>query len=285
MLTAALLLAALTPPPAGPDPAPAAGPDIRFPAAGPAAGPPAPAPPAAPAALSADRHFVVESAADLVVLVSPPGAAAVAREAGPLRVRGLFAGGGDVPETRTLAGKYLYFVTPAAGAAGPAEVIAFPVAGVRRPADLVRRLVAIGVAPQPPPAVKPPVDPAPRPATPAALRVLIVAETADPARLTPAQYAVVYGAQARADLNARCAVGPDGKTREWRIWDPDTVLTELPPAEAAAWSALMAKPRAGLPWVVAVDAADPAAAARYSGPLPPDAAAFAAALKAWAGGK
>lgn len=81
-----------------------------------------------------------------------------------------------------------------------------------------------GPSPTPPdPAPKPP-EPAPVPDAPApipaeGLHVLIQYESKD--RLTPAQHSIVYGKEIRDLLNSRCPLGPNGKTRQWRIWDPD----------------------------------------------------------------
>jgi hypothetical protein len=113
---------------------------------------------------------------------------------------------------------------------------------------------------------KPP-DPKPDDPPPAlkAMRVLVVYESGEAARLPAAQQSVLYGKAVRDDLNAKTPVGPDGKTREWRIYDKDVDLS----GEDAKWAAAMGRARKGadaLPWVLIFDGEADA----YSGPLPKD---------------
>ena len=98
--------------------------------------------------------------------------------------------------------------------------------------------VAPGPGPKPddPPDVKPA----------GALRVLVVYESADASRLPSSQQSVLYGKTFRDALDARTPLGPDGKAREWRIYDADVDLS----GEAKAWRDLMARPRTALPWLV-----------------------------------
>jgi hypothetical protein len=79
--------------------------------------------------------------------------------------------------------------------------------------------VPIPPVPDPPkPDPKPePVNPAPIPV--AGFRVMIVYESAD--KLSAAQTAIFTSRDIREYLDLRAIVGPDGKTKEWRIWDKD----------------------------------------------------------------
>lgn len=134
--------------------------------------------------------------------------------------------------------------------------------------EQVRRdfVLVVGDAPAPgpppsPPGPRPP-DPSPQPPAPIpgdGFRVLIVYESAALARYPPGQLAVLYAKAVRDYLNTRCPVGPDGKTREWRIYDQDTDTS----GESRTWQDAMRRPRQSLPWVVVSNGRT-----GYEGPLP-----------------
>lgn len=132
--------------------------------------------------------------------------------------------------------------------------------------------------PQPPGPVPP--GPTPDPAAPFAgltgLRVLVVYESGDLSKLSAAQQGAIYARSVRDYLNAKCPVGPDGKTREWRMYDADADLS----GEAKTWQDALKLPRTGLPWVYVGNGT-----AGYSGPLPADADAMLALLKKYGEGK
>ena len=116
-------------------------------------------------------------------------------------------------------------------------------------------VVVIGDAPPVPPGPTPPgpnppgptpPDPSPAPIPAAGLRVLIVFESAEATKLPPAQQTILYGQQMRDWLNAKCAMGPDGKTREWRIYDKDVAMG----AESKLWQDAMKRPRTAVPWLI-----------------------------------
>jgi hypothetical protein len=119
-----------------------------------------------------------------------------------------------------------------------------------------------------PPGPNPPTPPAPIPE--AGLRVLIVYESAELSKLPPAQTNCLYAKNVRDFLNANCATGADGKTREWRIWDKDVDAAQ----ESAVWQSAMKRPRASVPWVLVSNGKT-----GYEGPLPADPEALLTLLK------
>lgn len=71
-----------------------------------------------------------------------------------------------------------------------------------------------------------PVDPPkPAPIPGDGFRALFVYETSELNKLSQSQFDALCGADFRAYLNSKCALGADGKTREWRIWDKDIDTT------------------------------------------------------------
>jgi hypothetical protein len=103
----------------------------------------------------------------------------------------------------------------------------------------------------------PPPDPAPI-AQPG-LRVLVVYETAELSKMPAGQRAVIYDRRVREYLNAKCPVGPDGKTREWRIWDKDVDTA----GKSKLWQNAMRRPRKSTPWILISTKIE-----GYEGPLP-----------------
>jgi hypothetical protein len=127
--------------------------------------------------------------------------------------------------------------------------------------------------PTPPGPTPPGPTPGPAPIPEAGLRVLIVYESSELSKLPPAQANVLYARSVRDFLNASCAVGADGKTREWRIWDKDVD----PSQESAVWQAAMKRPRASVPWLLVSNGKT-----GYEGPLPGTADDLLALLKKYA---
>jgi hypothetical protein len=104
-----------------------------------------------------------------------------------------------------------------------------------------------GPDPKPPDPVPPdPPGPDDAPIKEPGFRVLIVYESAELTKMPSAQQSVLYAKSVRDYLNAKCVVGPDGKTREWRIWDADVDTS----AESKIWQGAMKRPRKSLPWVL-----------------------------------
>jgi hypothetical protein len=123
--------------------------------------------------------------------------------------------------------------------------------------------------PGPGPGPNPPVPP-----VPGGLRVLVTYETADLGTMPRAQAAVLTNGAVRDYLNSKCATGPDGKTKEWRIWDKDV----NPAAESKVWQDLTARKKDKLPWItITTDKGG------FEGPLPGTVEETLALLKKYGG--
>lgn len=143
--------------------------------------------------------------------------------------------------------------------------------------ETARATVVIGtpappIPPAPPVPPTPPPEPAPIPA--AGLRVLIVWNQKEEAKMPAAQQHVLYARSVRDYLDSKCPMGPDGKQREWRIWG-DGVATDAAPK---LWQDAMKRPRKSLPWILISTGVG-----GYEGPLPADVDATLALLKKYGG--
>ena len=227
---------------------------------------PSPVEPPKPVAvpkLTTDLIYVIDSDVEAIVTASPAGVVKVVGEAGPLRMRGKFIDGNGKIQTKTFGGKFIYTVEPLSS--GRCEVIVIPV-GVAKESQIVRRTIDVdaGEGPQPPPK---PIDP-PVPNAPIAgdgFKVLIVFEATQAQQLPAGQQSAIYGKATRDYLNSKCPVGPDGKTKEWRIYDKDTVMDD----ESKVWQDAMKRPRTAIPWIVISDGKT-----GFEGPLPATEAAI-----------
>jgi hypothetical protein len=140
--------------------------------------------------------------------------------------------------------------------------------------------VQVGEVPPPvPPGPGPGPGPGPDPfgggttAAPA-FRCLIVYESADLSKLPPAQLTAITSAAVRDYLNAHCVAGPDGKTKEWRVWDQNVNTAN----ESPMWQKVMARSRASVPWIVIGNGTS-----GYEGPLPQTTDAVLALLRKYGG--
>ncbi len=244
---------------------------IRLPV-GPVVPQPMPGPDAA-VRLAADQLYVVDGDVPFLIFASPKGLVSVTREEGPLKLRGKFVGGTGRTETRTFKGKHLAVVE--AVGTGRVELLVVP-EGAKSEADAITRTLDVdaGEGPRPPP--KPP-EPPPEPAAPipaAGLHVLIVEESAGRSKLPEAQLQILFSKSVRDYLNATCPPGPDGKTRQWRIWDADVDGY----ADSKLWGDAMKRPRTSTPWLVVSNGK-----AGYEGPLPATVADALALLKKYGG--
>ncbi|MGL6095050.1 MAG: hypothetical protein ACRC7O_04520 [Fimbriiglobus sp.] len=135
-------------------------------------------------------------------------------------------------------------------------------AGGLGPVKVQTVAVKAGEGPRPPPGPTPtptptpPVDPSPFPGE--GLRVLIVYDNENKV-MTAAQNSIMFGKEVRAYLDANCAVGPDGKTREARIYPAATDVT----FDAEPFKSAFARPRKSDPWILVGNGK-----AGYEGPLP-----------------
>lgn len=135
-------------------------------------------------------------------------------------------------------------------------------------------VVVVGEAPPTPPVPPDPTPPSPAPIPVAGFRVLIVYETAELSKLPPEQLVALNSQEVRQYLQAHCVLGPDGKTREWRLWDKDVNTS----GESPLWQAAMQRPRQSVPWIILSDGKT-----GFEGPLPSDTAALLALLKKYGG--
>lgn len=101
-----------------------------------------------PTKLTGAELYVFDGNTPCVVTTSPRGILAVTREAGPLKVKGIFAGGTGKVETRSFAGKYVWMVDVVA--TGRAELLVFP-PGIIDEAGILRRTIDANHGPLPPP--------------------------------------------------------------------------------------------------------------------------------------
>ena len=131
------------------DPAPVKG-AFKFPAAARTPSAPPPTTTGDVPKLAPDTIYVVPHDGDFALIASPPGLVTIARETGPLKVRGKFLDGSGATETRTFAAKSIAVVEPVPGASGRVELIAVP-AGVTDEAKIERQMIDLGHGPQPPP--------------------------------------------------------------------------------------------------------------------------------------
>lgn len=154
------------------------------------------------------------------------------------------------------------------------------------------RTVVIGAAAPTPPGPGPtppgptPPAPGPIPITEPGLRALIVYETADGGKYPVGQQQIMFGAASRDFLNSVCVLGPDGKTREWRIWDKDADTTNVPDLWKKVWDrqangagdAKVGK-RTTLPWLIVSNGKS-----GFEGPLPENPDAFKTLVQKYAAG-
>lgn len=133
--------------------------------------------------------------------------------------------------------------------------------------ETARCVVEIGGIPDPlppDPGPGPTPTPTPTPTPPApipliGLRVLMVYETSELPKYTKEQSTVFFSKSVRDYLNSNCPIGPDGKTREWRIYDKDVDVS----GESKTWQDAMKRDRKSTPWVIISNGKT-----GYEGPLP-----------------
>ena len=183
--------------------------------------------------LAADEWYVIPWAEPLKVIASPDGIVDIEEDAGPLRLRGKFAGGTGL-ELRTIDAPHIYLIT--ARTAGQIELLILQADGT-----LTRqRLTVSGTGPRPPPVVTvgpiKPVEP------PSGLQVMLLIDQGDPVSALAAVNSVPV--LQWMDSNTTQTDGRPG----WRRWDrsslsdPDTLATESP-----TWRKLWADVGSGIP--------------------------------------
>lgn len=175
--------------------------------------------------LTPETWYVIECDEPLIVLHSPTDVVRVNVEKGPVRVRGRFADGSGLVETREYTKSNLYFVE--AMSSGKCELLIVPV-GVQEESAIRRQVLTVsGSGPKPPPDPDPKPDPKPDPlpAKVAHVEILIVEDvrnrTPDTAIVTNA----IVGWSPKLDESGH----------DWKIYDIRT--TEPRGKEAVAASA------------------------------------------------
>lgn len=143
----------------------------------------------------------------------------------------------------------------------------------------VRGTFTVQGAPDPGPGPGPTPDPGPGPTPPdptvvpiplPGFRVIIVEDAKARSKLPKEQQSIIFNKQLRDYLNAKCVIGGDMQTREWRIWDKD----ESGVGDAKQWQDVMQRVTVGvgpksvgkyttLPWIVISTGKS-----GYEGPLP-----------------
>jgi len=229
---------------------------------------PAPAPvvtPDTPVKLLGETLYVVDSDLPLVVLCSPAGVLKVTEEAGPIKIRGVFAGN-EKSSTRTFKGKHVYTVEVADGKSGRCELLIVPT-GIKTEAEVIRRLIDANTGPQPPPIPpKPDPDPKPDPVVwpESPLIVVVIEETEQASNGRGAFFA-------DAALTARMVE----KGHKWRAVDQNVVGPDgRPPADIVRF--LEAAKGKSLPQVFLVDGKGKT---RHQGDCPAKASDLIAQLK------
>lgn len=217
--------------------------------------------------LSAETLYVIDADVPVRVLTSPAGFVRVVKEQGPIRIRGKFVDGSGKPETRTYAGKWVYFIEPTQ--TGRVELLIVPTEGAKADdSDVIRRTLDVdaGEGPRPPPGPEPKPPPTPDPVNPApipepGLRVLIVYDFGTASSLPPAQDAILRSQKLWDYARENCVKGPDGKTPEMRIYHSQVNTAN----ETELWKKAWARPRKSLPWILVSNGKT-----GYEGPLPAD---------------
>ena len=222
---------------------------------------PAPSPPGEPQQLPEGVFYVITSdAGSFLVMPSPAGLVSLMKAQGPATLLGRFVEEPDKVQLKKIDAKNFAVIT--AASTGICELLVLP-AGATSETQLMRRLIAVNLGPRPPPIPPvppvPPPSPAPIPAD--GLHVLVVYETSDLSKLPAPQQQILYSTTIRAYLDSKCPLGPDGKTREWRVWDKDVSTTN----ESKIWQDAMRRPRQSIPWVIV---SNPQKGGGFEGPLP-----------------
>lgn len=188
---------------------------------------------------------------------------------------------GDLIDYEELPDGRLIFVAPPGTYRIKLLAIKLSADGKKTVAEAARIIVTVGppgpgpVPPDPGPGPVPPVPPGPLPPIPVAgFRTLIVYETSELSKLPAKQAAILYAKSIRDYLQSKAVMGPDGKTKEWRMYDKDVDVS----AESKIWQDAMKLPRTQVPWIVISDGKT-----GFSGPLPADVTSTLALLKKFGG--
>lgn len=211
--------------------------------------------------LTEEMVYVCDSDVDCIVLSSPKNSLKITASKGPITVRGRFVDSPTKIETREFKGPFIWFIEPAEE--GKCELLVVPNGG--KESDVLRRTIVCQLGPRPPPI------PDPQPKPPAVgvfnepgLHVLVIFDKR--VDLSPAQNGILYGETTRNWLEKNTVLGPDGKTKEYRIWPSGDDVSGAP----KMWQEAYGVQRTSLPWVVVGSKER----GTYSGVLPADSTEF-----------
>ena len=233
---------------------------------------PLPVPASDATKLPAGSLYIVDSDTPIIVMASPGNLVTITAEEGPMKIRAVFAGNTNV-STRTFKGKYLSLVEAVPDKSGRVELFVVPV-GLKAEAEVIRRVLDVGsgVGPQPPPPKPEPEDIAPIKVD--GFRILMVYDSRNSHLMPASQLAILTAGEIRQYVIDKCAVGPDGRTKEFRVLSPTQDIS----GESKLWKDAMALPRKALPWLVVSNGKT-----GYSGPLPATVADTMVILKKYGG--
>lgn len=225
---------------------------------------PAPAPPPIPTpspdavvSLPADALYVLDIREPCFWMLSRPDVIRVTQVAGPWSAFAKFVGGSGEMEDKTFAGPVVLRVRSAGN--GRVQLTVIKV-GAQGPADVFVQTIETGKAPEPTPAPTPtPEPPKDIPFPGDGLRVLFLYEADKLSTYSASMLDVLNSQEIRDYLNVKAAVGPDGKTREFRFWKYDVNASQAP----KMWQDALKRTRTGLPWLIVSNGKS-----AYEGPLP-----------------
>lgn len=196
---------------------------------------PTPAPKPTPGVvpvLAGDAQLVIASDEPFLLFDSPGGLVTIAKETGPLRIRGKFLDGSGKVETRSYAAKHIAIVTAGDGT-GRVELIAAPV-GLNDESKAERMVLDVNGA-RPPPVD--PVDPVVPPGPVTSFHVIFVYESGD--TLTAAQHSTIYAKSVSDWLTANTT--KDGQFAGWRRYDKDADASSESEPFKGLWAAVKPK--------------------------------------------
>ena len=239
---------------------------IRLPASG-----PTPVTPVTVTNLFDSEWYVIDGDVPFVVVASPTGIVTTSNDVGPVKLRGKFAGGNGANETRSFTGKQV--TTVEAASKGVVELIVIPV-GFANESEILRVSLNVNGPIKPPP---PGPDKDEAPIAGEGFKVMIFYDANK--AMTESQHSTIFGVPLRKYLDTKCATGPDGSTKEYRILDPKTDTTHLSPALKDSFK--LVKENA-LPMIVISQRKD-GKGTGFIGPLPSTADEINALIKKYGG--
>lgn len=197
--------------------------------------PPKPVPADQAVTLDFDSWYIVESDVECLVFLSPGGSVKYSKDAGPIKLKGKFAGGSSI-EVREYKSKFIYTFEPVKD--GRDELIIMPV-GIQKEAEAIRQTFQVGQMPQPPPQPDPTPKP-PKPDEPVVVTSFKVIFVKDPNNnLSIDQHAVFYGKAISDYLDAKCT--KQNGQPSWRRYQQNTNASNDLSEMAELWADVQTK--------------------------------------------